>query len=260
MKELNHLLGNQWYLKNRLPCRWVRVDLQPRDVRLRRTLFEQKFLSREQIQDYFFAGRKRYSDERLWKLRRFGWVQKLRAVFAGHELYLATKDAHNFFCEQSVEVPASFELPDFRTISHDLLVTDIRFLFERIGFGGPWMSERVWKMGRPASEWAPDGVIHIGGDPVRIEVECVQKANERYRKIFRRYKEERSIGPCLYIAEESFLKTLMEEAKDFPGIYFTSIAELFEKKEKTTIRNAVGESFVIEETLEKKPDKIDLPL
>ena len=209
--------------------------------------------------NYFFDGRKRYADDRLWKLRRFGWIQKIRAVFAGHDLYLTSKSAHDFFSEQSEEVPVSFEVPDFRTIPHDLLVTDIRFLFERIGFGGPWISERVWKMGRPASEWAPDGVIHIGGDPVAIEVECVQKSHERYRKIFWRYKEERSIGPCLYIAEESFLKTLMEEAKDFPGIYFTSIAELFEKKEKTTFKNAAGESFTIEDNLEKKRIKPTFP-
>ena len=40
-----------------------------------------------------------------------------------------------------------------------------------------------------------------------------------------------------------------------PSIYFTNIAELFEKKEKNTFRNAVGESFTIEETLEKKQIK-----
>ncbi len=260
MKELNHLLGNQWYLKNRLPCGWTRVDLQSRDVRLLRVIFEQKFLSREQIRNYFFDGRKRYADDRLWKLRRFGWVQKIRAVFAGHELYLATKATHNFFCEQSEEVPASFELPDFRTVSHDLLVTDIRFLFEQIGFGGSWMSERVWTMGRSANKWAPDGVIYMGGDPMAVEVECVQKTDKRYRNIFWRYEAESSIAGCLYVAEESFLSTLMEEAKDFPSIYFMSRAELFEKKEKAVFKNAAGESFVIEDNLEKTPDKTDIPL
>ncbi len=260
MTDSSRLLGSQWYLKNRLPCRWVRVDLQHRDLRLLRTLFEQKFLSREQIRDYFFNGRKRYADERLWKLRRFGWIEKLRAVFAGHELYLATKSAHHFFCEQSVKVPEPFEMPDFRTVSHDLLITDIRFLFERIGFGASWVSERVWKMGRSASMWAPDAVIHIGGDPVALEVECVQKTDERYRDIFWRYQEDRATAACLYVAEESLLSALIKQAGDFPRIYFTSTAELFEKKEKAAFRNASGESFTIEENLEKKPSRTDLPL
>jgi len=70
MKGLNYLLGDEWYLKDRLPCRWVRLDLQPRDVRILKTLFEQKFLSREQIVNYFFDGRKRYADERVWKMDR----------------------------------------------------------------------------------------------------------------------------------------------------------------------------------------------
>lgn len=260
MRETTSLLGNQWYLKNRLPCRWVRVDLQPRDIRLLRTLFEQKFLSREQIRDYFFDGRKRYCDERVWKLRRFGWIEKFRAVFAGHELYLATKSAYHFFCEQSVKVPEPFEMPDFRTVSHDLLVTDIRFLFERIGFGASWMSERLWRMGRSASLWAPDAVIHIGGDPFALEVECVQKTDERYRDIFWRYREEREIVACLYVADESLLNTLLEQAKNFPRIYFTTKTELFEKKEKAAFRNADGESIVIEENLEKNLNKADLPL
>ncbi|PIW65537.1 MAG: hypothetical protein COW12_01340 [Candidatus Omnitrophica bacterium CG12_big_fil_rev_8_21_14_0_65_45_16] len=253
------LLGNQWYLKNRLPCRWVRVDLQPRDVRLLKCLFEQKFLSREQIRDYLFDGRKRYCDDRVWKLRRFGWIEKLNAVFAGRQLYLATKAAYKFFCEQSMDVPQPFEMPDFRTISHDLLVTDIRFLFERIGFGTSWTSERVWRMGRAASKWAPDAVVHVGEDPFALEVECVRKTDERYRDIFWRYQEDRETVACFYVANESFLKSLLEQAKDFKHIYFTSTAELFEKKEKAVFTNAAGQYIAIEDNLEKNLSKADLP-
>ena len=259
MTGSSSLLGSQWYLKNRLPCRWVRVDLQPRDVRLLRTLFEQKFLSREQIRDYFFDGRKRYADERVWKLRRFGWIEKFRAVFASRQLYVATKAAYKFFCEQSVEVPVPFEMPDFRTVSHDLLVTDIRFLFERIGFGRSWVSERVWRMGRSAGHWAPDAVIHIEGDPYALEVECVQKTDDRYRDIFWRYEEDRETVACLYVADESFLKSLLEQAKDFKHIYFTSTAELFEKKEKAVFTNAGGMYITIEENLEKNLNQSDPP-
>lgn len=251
------LLGNQWYLKNRLPCRWVRVDLQPRDVRLLKTLFEQKFLSREQIRDYFFDGRKRYCDDRVWKLRRFGWIEKFRAVFAGRQLYVATKAAYKFFCEQSADVPQPFEMPDFRTVEHDLLVTDIRFLFERIGFGTPWISERVWRMGSPASEWAPDAVIHIDGDPYALEVECTQKTDARYHQIFWRYNYDRDTAGCLYATEKNLLNALLERAKDFTNIYFTSTADLFEKKEKAVFTNAAGQCLAIKDNLETKLTQSD---
>jgi len=251
------LLGSQWYLKNRLPCRWVRVALQPRDVRLLKTLFEQKFLSREQIRDYFFDGRKRYADDRVWKLRRFGWIEKFRAVFAGRQLYVATKAAYKFFCEQSMDVPQPFEMPDFRTVSHDLLVTDIRFLFERIGFGGSWISERVWRMGRSAGHWAPDAVIHIEGDPYALEVECVRKTDARYHEIFWRYNYDRDTAACLYVTEKSLLNILLERAKDFQHIYFTSTADLFEKKEKAVFTNAAGQYIAIEDNLETKPALAD---
>ena len=152
------------------------------------------------------------------------------------------------------------QLPDFRTVSHDLLVTDVRFLFERIGFGASWMSERVWRMGRSASQWAPDAVLHIGGDPFALEVECVQKTDERYRDIFWRYQEDRTTVGCLYVAEESLLNALIKQAGDFPTIYFTSTAELFQKKEKAVFRNAGRECIVIEENLEKNLSKTDQPL
>jgi hypothetical protein len=186
-------------------------------------------------------------------------AQKLRAVFAGHDLYLATKSAYNFFCEQSVEVPEPFEIPDFRTVSHDLLVTDMRFLFERIGFGTSWTSERVWRMGSPASKWAPDAVIHIGGDPVALEVECVRKTDARYHDIFWRYNYNQSIAGCLYVTEKNLLNALLERAKDFDDIWFTSTAELFEKKEKAEFRNAKGRILAIEDNLEKNLSKSGQP-
>ena len=99
--------------------------------------------------------------------------------------------------------------------------------------------------------WAPDAVIEIGGDPFALEVECVQKTDERYRDIFWRYQEDSTLAGCLYVADESLLNTLMEQARDFPRIYFTSTAELFEKKEKAAFRNAGGQCFDIEANLEK---------
>lgn len=90
-----------------------------------------------------------------------------------------------------------------------------------------------------------------GETPFAVEVECVQKTDERYKDIFWRYQGEPEIAACLYVAEESLLNALIDHAKDFPTIYFTTKTELFEKKEKTVFRNSSGRILVIEENLEK---------
>ena len=66
-----------WYVKDKLPSKWIRIDLQPRDLKLLRLLLEQKFLSGSQITRYLFQNKTRYAYLRLWKLRRFGLVRRL---------------------------------------------------------------------------------------------------------------------------------------------------------------------------------------
>ncbi len=260
MGESNQSLGSPWYVKDRLPCRWSRIDLQPRDIRLLQTLLEQKFLSCEQIQNYFFGGKTRYAYLRIWKLRRFGLIDRLWVGFTRHNLYLATESAHDYFRDQFVEVPAPFSAPDLRSLSHDLLVTDIRFLFERMGFGASWTSERTWRMGRSVRLWAPDAIIRVGGDPFALEVECVQKMDRRYEEIFSRYQDDPEIAACLYVTSESLLGALMERAKHFPRIYFTTLPELFEKKEETVFRSSEGRFLSVEDNLESKLKQEGSPL
>ena len=253
MKDPVKTLGSTWHLRDRLPCRWLRVDFQPRDTRLLKVMLEQKFLSWPQIVDYLFDGKGPYAYRRVWKLRRFGLVQKLLSSFTGSDLYLATEAAHDLFHNQYIELPESVGLPDLRTISHDLLVTDIRFLFERIGFGSLWTSERMWRMGRSVRLWAPDAVVQVGEESFALEVECVQKMDQRYNEIFSRYQEDFEIAACLYVAEESLLTGLMERARDFPKIYFTSQADLFARREKAAFKNSKGRFIALEDNLEKKP-------
>jgi len=246
---------DKWYLTDKFPCGWTRIDLQPRDLRLLRFLFEQKFLSRTQIKDHIFDGRERYTYIRLWKLRRFGFVRHILTGFVKEGLYVPTEQAHEFFRAQFMELPLPVVWPDIRTLLHDLLVTDIRFLFETLGFGASWTSERVWRMGRSVRLWAPDAVIQIGEDPFAVEVECIQKEDRRYEDIFSRYREDPEIAACLYITTESLVETLMKRAQHYSRIYFTTVTELFQKREKTVFRNAQGNYMVIQENLEKQPEK-----
>lgn len=246
----------KWYLTDRFPCGWTRVDLQPRDLRLLRLLFEQKFLSRSQIKNHIFDGRERYTYVRLWKLRRFGFVRHSLTGFYKEALYFPTDLAHEFFRGRFVELPLPIDLPDIRTLYHDLLVTDVRFLFEKMGFGRSWTSERVWRMGRSVRLWAPDAVIEIGGDLFALEVECIQKMDRRYEEIFYRYGTDPEISSCLYVTTESLVEALMKRAQNYSRIYFTTLKELFEKKEKTVFKNAKGDSLEIEENLERNLNKV----
>jgi len=241
---------NPWYLKDKLPSKWTRLDLQPRDLKFFKILLEQKFLSREQITNFIFEGKERYAYLRLWKLRRFGFVKRVLG-FVPTGLYLPTEQTYDYFKSRFVEVPMPVLIPDPRTIFHDLLVTDIRFLFQKIGFGTLWTSERVWRMGRSIRLWAPDGVIQVGGDSFAVEVERVQKETVRYEDIFARYQEDSELKACLYITMENLLNLLLEKGENFPNVYFTTLSELFEKKEKASFRNAKGSFLEIEENLER---------
>jgi hypothetical protein len=105
-------------------------------------------------------------------------------------------------------------------------------------------------MGRSIRLWAPDAVIDVGGDAFAIEVERVQKETVRYEDIFKRYQADPEIAACLYLTDQKLLQLLLEKAERYPRIYFTTIHELFEKKEKTRFRNAKGSALEIEENLE----------
>ena len=240
---------NSWYVKDRLPAGWTRLDFQPRDLEFLRILLEQKFLSSGQIKRYFFEGTKRYGLVRAWKMRRFGFVKLVSGLHA-EGLFLPTGKTYDYFKSRFVEVPLPVAVPDPRTISHDLLITDIRFLFQRIGFGSSWTSERVWRIGRSIRLWAPDAVIEVGGDPFAVEAERVQKETVRYEEIFSRYQNDPEITACLYLTEEKLLPLLLEKAEHYPGIYFATLRELFEKEQKTVFRNAKGSMLEIEENLE----------
>jgi len=243
-------LPSPWHLKDRLPEKWRRLDPQPRDLEFLRILLEQKYLSKKQIMEFIFGGKERYGRYRLWKLRRFGFVNRVDG-FGPEGLYLPTEETYDYFKSRYVEVPMPVACPDPRTIFHDLLVTDIRFLFREIGFGSSWMSERVWRMGRSIRLWAPDAVMQIGGDSFAVEVERVQKENVRYEDIFSRYQNDSEITASLYMADENLLPLLLEKAQGYPSIYFTTLSELFEKREKASFRNAEGSVLEIEENLER---------
>jgi len=241
--------ADPWHLKDRLPARWTRLEFQPRDLEFLKILLEQKFLSRDQITNFIFKGKERYSEIRVWKMRRFEFVDWIRG-FHPYGLFLPTQKTYDYFKSQYVNVPMPIGRPDPRTIFHDLLVTDVRFLFLEMGFGSTWTSERVWRMGRSVRLWAPDAVVEVGGDTFAIEVERMQKETVRYEDIFSRYQNDPEITACLYMTDAKLLPLLLEKAERYPGVYFTSLAELFEKKEKTVFRNAKGSTLEIGENLE----------
>jgi len=240
---------NSWRVRDRLPARWMRLDFTSRDLDFLKILLEQKFLSGDQIRKYFFQGTKRYGLVRVWKMRRFKFVKRILG-FHPQGLFLPTERCYEYFKTRFVEVPAPMAKPDPRTVFHDLAVTDIRFLFQRLGFGSSWTSERVWRMGRSIRLWAPDAVIEVGGDAFALEVERVQKETDRYEDIFRRYQQDPEIAACLYLTTASLFDLLLKQAGDYPRIYFAVLRELFEKKEKTVFRNAQGSMLEIEENLE----------
>ena len=87
--------------------------------------------------------------------------------------------------------PAAYE--------HDVKVTQVRFLFERLRFCRDWHSEKLLRMGTTGERKVPDGFFTNNGKGIGVEVEISPKKAETYRKIFRVYDQDQKITDIFYI-------------------------------------------------------------
>jgi hypothetical protein len=125
----------------------------------------------------------------------------------------------------------TMELSEVWDFKHNERVAEVRIIFDQLlGFKG-WISKRILKK-RAHSKKVPDGLVSNGKDyfvicvesnPFKSRRKCAQVLAETCA----RWKED----TILYIVGEQKLQGwLLKRAKDWPSVYFTTIAE-FEKIE-----------------------------
>jgi len=203
--------------------KWKFVVLNDRDILLFKTILEQKFLTRVHVMEHVFEGKKSYAEIRIRKLKMFGYLKAVRDFVKEPESYLLTELAVEALRERGYVirtlgfgVKPGVTLPEPQTeieracYEHDVKVTNIRFLFESLGFCEDWQSEKVLKLGQQGEHKVPDGYFTVNGKGIAVEFERRSKNLSTYRKIFSVYTRDKKIDYIFYICGDlSIRKKLM---------------------------------------------------
>lgn len=205
------------------------IKITDRDVILFRYLFENGFLTRNQIGKYIFETKK-YHIARLRKLKENGFVKFPTNVLARGTYIQATKKAlyylkskvgkkklkngrRNQKFEPFYINPKNYRVEDeikLHKFEHDKELNELRFKLENIGANSWITGDMIYRF--KIHKKTPDGVFHSENSKFALELEKTLKTKSRYKKIFKKYVKEKGIDYVLYIAQgESLYKSLMKK-------------------------------------------------
>ncbi len=250
---------------------WQWVQVGERDIRLFKTILEQKSLRRTEVIEHIFDGKDFYAELRLRKLKRFGYLNAVRLWFREPESYLLGEAGvetlrENGSCIGNLGFPIvagrTFPSPQTKiepaAYEHDVKVTQVRFLFERLRFCRDWHSEKLLRMGTVGERKVPDGFFTNNGRGIAVEVEISPKKAETYRKIFRVYDKDRKITDIFYICGDP---SILRKIKDLSygttdKIYwFVLLSELMHFKADALLRSHSQKS-TLKELLQQPTNRI----
>jgi hypothetical protein len=156
-------------------------------------MFEQGFLTEEQV--------RAVSGIDLKELKEWvedGCVAAEKSFFDAPTLYFSTEKARQFLWRKGIKVYVQWlRRPPSKNEVHDRRLTDLRILFERMGYS-EWQSERCLHQ-RGMKKVRPDAILDIGRRKVAIELEMTMKGSVKYEKRFRFYAEHPAIDAVLYV-------------------------------------------------------------
>lgn len=246
---------------------WKYVLARERDIHFFRVINEQKFLRRPEAIEFIFEGKKDYAETRIQKLKRFGYI-KAMPVLAGHpENYLlgeagieALRMADYMIGNLGFPIVFGRTLPkpqghiELACYEHDVKVTQVRFLFERLKLCRDWHSEKFLKMGGRGERKVPDGFFTRNKKGIAVEVELNEKKAQNYRKIFRVYTCDSKIDYVFYLCGSLALMRkimkLADEACVGDRYCFILFDELMHFKRDAIFRTADGKGkFKLKEVL-----------
>ena len=221
------------------------------DLAILKFALEQKFVTLMQVTRMFFPETEKIFNWPMKCVRRLvleGYLKAERPGFCDAKLYYVSPKGEKLLrsngCSGGL---GAVKRIDARNLEHDLLVTEIRIIFEKLLCLMGWKSERLLRK-ELQKQKVPDGMV-CGPDGINfvIEVERTLKRKEYYEKNFRKmciteFPSENEL--ILYImANETEKKRLMKLAKSWDRIFFTTTREVLEMKYTLTFENSQSESF-----------------
>jgi len=249
---------------------WQWVQIGERDIRLFKTILEQKSLRRTEVIEHIFDGKDFYAELRLRKLKKFSYLNAVRLWFREPESYLLGEAGvealrENGSCIGNLGFPIvagrTFPSPQTKiepaAYEHDIKVTQVRFLLERLCFCRTWHSEKLLRMGTSGERKVPDGFFTHNGKGIAVEVEISPKKAETYRKIFRVYDKDEKITDIFYLCGDP---SIFRKIKDLSfgttdkTYWFVLLSELMHFKADALLRSH-SKKVTLKELLERSSDR-----
>lgn len=152
---------------------------------------------------------------------------------------------HNRFMFSGKKLVFVAKLPDIKRISQDLgkigFVTQVRLVFENLGFCKDWKSERLLRAGTKGGHKVPDGFFIPNQKGIAVEVELKKpKKASRYREIFEVYDRDPKIGYIFYICGSlrllTFIRRLVKKAQVSKLYCFMLYDDLVKSQEKAMVQ------------------------
>lgn len=225
---------------------WRNVEVRPRDERLLKTVAEEGFVRRDLVIKYIFSERENYAKIRIRKLKRFGYLKAIPVRAGDPECYLLGPEGVEVVrrsCPIGLRgcgYPSVQSSIDLGSYEHRCKVTEVRLVFENMGFCRDWKSERVLRAGTKGGHKVPDGFFMPGKKGIAVEVELRPKKASNYQKIFEFYEKDFRTGYVFYICGTlpllMFVRRLVKKAPVLKGYCFLLYDDLVGSRENAVVR------------------------
>lgn len=184
-------------------------------------MFEQGFLTEEQS---LSIGKIPLEELKEWT--RKGYAVSEESYLDHPMLYYPTRKAREFLRERGIKVYVEWlRRPPAKNEVHDRRLTDLRILFEQLGYPA-WQSERCLHQ-RGMKKVRPDAIVSTGRAKIAIELEISMKGRLKYAERFRFYEEHPAIDAVFYVvATPKQRQRILELAAGYPKIYVVLLRNL----------------------------------
>jgi len=190
-------------------------QIQERDQRLLRVIYEQQFVLMSQIERWFFGKQSaRRARQRIQVLSEAGWLQRVESPLIKHaRIIRLTKSGVSIAETDRVERIPQTRTLDVSTLLHDSIVTSVRLRLEEL-WDAFWVPERLIK----AEQFShiPDGLVIFDASrlQVAVEVENSPKGPKRFHEIQQRWRGSKvelilyvASSPTMFRIVQNYLKT-----------------------------------------------------
>jgi hypothetical protein len=230
------------------------IRLKERDLKFLKFCGEQKFLFKNQVEDWFgvlgrLANKKsseRVARRQLARLKARGLLGDRASEFKAAKTWALTKTGIQLLKDQGLLSASASVGNDSQTINHDQWVTQVRLASLKRGLSWDWTPESALRA--VSADRIPDAeVVFVspkkGPMRIAIEIELTLKSETRLKTIFSAYDVSEHTMVLYFVATPQLRETLIKvSAGHSDKIFFCLISEFCDVSRDMVWRNA-NDSF-----------------